>query len=63
MGRRKDGGLTPAQLAWVLSQMELSETEAIPGNVPREEIDRYRRELIDRLLVLARPADDQRESR
>jgi hypothetical protein len=54
-GQRKDGGLTPAQLAWVLSQMELSESEAIPGNVPREDLDRYRRDLIDRLLVLARP--------
>lgn len=56
-GRLKDGGLTPAQLAWVLSQMELSETEAIPGNVPRDELERYRLELIDRLLVFARPAD------
>jgi hypothetical protein len=57
-GQRKDGGLTPAQLAWVLSQMGLSESEGIPGSVPREELDRYRRELIDRLLVLARPSHD-----
>jgi hypothetical protein len=54
-GERKDGGLTPAQLAWVLSQMELPESEAIPGDVPRQDLDRYRRDLIDRLLVLARP--------
>ncbi len=54
-GQRKDGGLTPAQLAWVLSQMALSESEAVPGGVPRDDLDRYRRGLIDRLLVLARP--------
>jgi hypothetical protein len=57
-GQRKDGGLTPAQLAWVLSQMALSESEAIPGGVPRDDLDRYRRGLIDRLLVLARPSMD-----
>jgi hypothetical protein len=55
-GQRKDGGLTPAQLAWVLSQIVLSESEAIPGDVPRDDLDRYRRDLIDRLLVLARPS-------
>ena len=58
-GQRKDGGLTPAQLAWVLSQMVVSATEAIPGNVPRDSLDRYRRDLIDRLLVLARPPRDR----
>ena len=58
-GQRKDGGLTPAQLAWVLSQIVVSESEAIPGDVPRDGLDRYRRDLIDRLLVLARPSRDQ----
>lgn len=58
-GQRKDGGLTPAQLAWVLSQMVLPEQESIPGSVPREELDRYRRELVDRLLVLALPSPDR----
>jgi hypothetical protein len=55
-GRRKDGGLTPAQLAWVLSEMVLPESGAIPGDVPRAELDRYRQDLIDRLLILARPS-------
>ena len=59
---RKDGGLTPAQLAWVLSNLALPETGAIPGNVAREELDQYRRDLVDRLLVLARPSRDHGHS-
>jgi hypothetical protein len=57
-GQLKDGGLTPAQLAWVLSQLALTDAEPVPGNVSREALDRYRRDLIDRLLVLARPCSD-----
>jgi hypothetical protein len=55
-GARKDGGLTPAQLAWVVSQMALPESAAIPGGAPRAELESYRLELIDRLLELARPS-------
>jgi len=61
-GQRKDGGLTPAQLAWVLSEMVLPESAAIPGEVPRAELDRYRLDLIDRLLVLASPTGAPRRT-
>jgi hypothetical protein len=32
-GRLKDGGLTPAQLAWVLSQVTIGDDAALPGGV------------------------------
>jgi len=57
--QRKDGGLTPAQLAWAVSQMSVSELGAIPGDVPPADLERYRLQLIDRLLVLARPSSDR----
>jgi len=54
-GRRKDGGLTPAQLAWVLSQITIGDEARIPGGVPAGELRRYLEQLIDRLVGLARP--------
>ncbi|HEX9636967.1 MAG TPA: nucleotidyl transferase AbiEii/AbiGii toxin family protein [Acidobacteriota bacterium] len=54
-GRRKDGGLTPGQLAWVLSQIDIGDDARIPGGVPAPELRDYLRRLIDRLAVLARP--------
>jgi len=53
--QRKDGGLTPAQLAWVLSQISIGEEAAIPGGVTPGELRRYLRGLIDRLAHLAHP--------
>jgi hypothetical protein len=54
-GRRKDGGLTPAQLAWVLSQISIGEEAALPGAVRPDELREYLRGLIDRLARLAHP--------
>jgi hypothetical protein len=51
----KDTGLTPAQLSWVLSQIELGDTLVAPGQVSTEELRRYLAELIDRLTRLAFP--------
>jgi hypothetical protein len=54
-GRRKDGGLTPAQLAWVLSQITIQDGAVLPGSVPPAELREYLRNLVDRLVRLAHP--------
>ncbi len=51
----KDRGLTPAQLAWVLSQIELGADLIPPGGISTEELRRYLTELIDRLTHQAFP--------
>jgi len=51
----KDRGLTPAQLAWVLSQVELGDDLLPPGGVSVAELRRYLAELIARLTQTAFP--------
>jgi hypothetical protein len=53
--QKKDGGLTPGQLAWVLSQISIGEEARVPGGVTALELRRYLQGLIDRLVSLARP--------
>jgi len=53
--QRKDGGLTPAQLAWVLSQVSIGEDAVLPGGVAPGELRDYVRGLIERLVRLAHP--------
>lgn len=52
---KKDSGLTPAQLAWVLNQIKLGDDIETPGNVPVPELKNYLSELIERLQRLAFP--------
>lgn len=54
-GQLKDGGLTPAQLAWVLSQITIGNEATLPGGVAPEELRDYLQGLIDRLARLAHP--------
>ncbi len=54
-GQRKDGGLTPAQLAWVLSQITIGDDAKPPGGVAPAELRDYLRDLVDRLARLAHP--------
>ena len=54
-GERKDGGLTPAQLAWVLSQIAIGDDADLPGGVGPAELRDYLNGLVDRLARLARP--------
>ena len=54
-GQRKDGGLTLAQLAWVLSQVTIGDGATLPGGVPPADLRDYLRGLIDRLARLAHP--------
>lgn len=52
---KKDSGLTPAQLAWVLSQIRLSDQSELPGDVSATELDQYLQTMIDRLRIMAMP--------
>lgn len=51
----KDGGATPAQLAWVLEQVRIGEGAVLPGGVAAPELRAWLRSLIDRLARLALP--------
>ena len=51
----KDKGLTPAQLAWVLSQIEIGPDLVPPGNVSLKELRDYLADLIVRLTQKAFP--------
>ncbi|MCP4657280.1 MAG: hypothetical protein GY856_17865 [bacterium] len=51
----KDGGCTPATLAWVLSQVEISERAELPGGIPAAELREYIEQLVRRLRRAAAP--------
>lgn len=53
--QQKDGGLTPGQLAWVLSQIEIGEEAVVPGDVTADELRQYLNDLKSRLTKLAFP--------
>ena len=55
LAARKDGGLTPATLAWVLSQVQIGDDARIPGGVTPEELRRFIADLIARLTHIAFP--------
>jgi hypothetical protein len=51
----KDGGLTPGQVSWVLSQITLGDDLVPPGGVSVEELRNYLNDLIARLSRLSFP--------
>jgi predicted nucleotidyltransferase component of viral defense system len=51
----KDGGCTPATLAWLLSEITIPEGVVLPAGVSPAELRAYVADLIARLLVLATP--------
>lgn len=53
LAQRKDAGVTPAVLAWLLGSLIIPAT--VPGTAPREEVVRFVRELEQRMLRLAPP--------
>jgi hypothetical protein len=53
----KDGGCTPATLAWLLSEVKIPDGIELPAGVPPAELRAYVANLIRRLLVLAAPED------
>jgi predicted nucleotidyltransferase component of viral defense system len=52
---KKDSGLTPAQLAWVLNQIKFGDDVRLPIDVSSMELREYLSDLIDRLKRLALP--------
>jgi len=54
-GAQKDGGLTPSQLAWVLSQVVVPTSEDLPGQVDAAELAAYLDDLVKRLVRLGHP--------
>lgn len=52
----KDGGCTPATLAWVLSQVRIPDGAALPGGLTALETRAFLADLIERLLRAAAPA-------
>ncbi len=55
---KKDKGLTPAQLAWVLNQIKFGDDSQPPGNISVAELRDYLQDLIVRLTRLALPKID-----
>lgn len=51
----KDASVTPAQVAWVLSQITIGSGATLPGGVAPHELEAYRKRLISRLGALAVP--------
>ena len=52
---KKDSGLTPAQLAWVLNQIKFGDDLQPPTNISVSDLRHYLSNLIDRLKRLALP--------
>ncbi|XXY54262.1 nucleotidyl transferase AbiEii/AbiGii toxin family protein [Sorangium sp. So ce269] len=53
--KRKDGAVTPASLAWILSEIEVGDDASIPGDIPVPELRTFLQDLISRLGRLAFP--------
>lgn len=51
----KDGGCTPANLAWLLAQMTIPDEASLPGGVSPQTLRSYVVALVDRLAILAAP--------
>jgi len=55
LAMRKDGGLTPGQLAWVLSELRIGTDASPPGDVSGSELREYLEDLRHRLAKMAFP--------
>lgn len=51
---RKDGGVSPATLAWILDQVVIGADAKLPG-VTGHELDVFRHDLVKQLRAIARP--------
>jgi hypothetical protein len=55
LASRKDGGLTPGQLGWVLSQITVGDDAAIPGGFSPADLRSFLADVIRRLTRLSFP--------
>lgn len=55
---KKDTGLSPAQLAWVLNQIKFGDDAQLPNGISVDELRDYLNNLIDRLKQLAFPVKE-----
>ena len=55
LAMQRDSGLTPAQMAWVLSELTLGDDALIPGGVSVQELRDYLSDLQSRLARMALP--------
>ncbi|WP_437576134.1 nucleotidyl transferase AbiEii/AbiGii toxin family protein [Sorangium sp. So ce887] len=55
LAKQKDGGVTPASLAWILSEIEIGDDASIPGDIPVPDLRAFLQDLISRLGRLAYP--------
>ncbi len=51
----KDGGLTPAQLGWILSEIRIGEDASLPGGAEPSEVRGFLSDLEKRLARIAHP--------
>jgi hypothetical protein len=56
LARRKDGGLTPAQLAWVLGEIRIGDDARVPAGLSPAEVREFVQQLGTRLARLAWPS-------
>lgn len=54
---RKDGGMSPGQLAWLFSEIELGDDAEPPGGVSVEELRAFLAEMQTRLAAMAFPSE------
>jgi hypothetical protein len=52
----KDGGLSPAQLGWALSQFVITDDSRVPGGIDTVELKKFKEDLQQRLAAAARPS-------
>ena len=58
--QKKEGGIDPATLAWVLDELYISHDAQLPGEMDAGKVDLKRREIVTHLRRLAFPDQDKR---
>jgi hypothetical protein len=58
---RKDGGVNPAILAWLLDELVIGRDAVLPGGVDPQALDRFRHDLAGTLRRFAYPLSDRPE--
>lgn len=54
---KKDGGVNPATLAWLLDELTIGDEARLPGDASASEMTRFKEDLVTRLRALAFPGE------